>query len=176
MRARPFGPSWDVARRATGLGSHSHLVAVDSSTLPLSSAHTQPAFAGWLSSRTGRYLVVGAGCTLLDVGLFNLGAFELGLGTGVAKVLSTAVAVLVSYLLNRHWTFGDAENSRSMRIQLMAYVGVNAASALASVVCMDLASAVGFGSQGGLNVAAYGAVLTIGTAARYTVYRRWLFA
>jgi putative flippase GtrA len=164
-----------VHRRAVALILDN--VAVDTSTP--SGTVAQAARVGpvaVLTSRAARYLVVGAGCTALDIALFNVGAFELGIGVGWAKVMSTAVAVLVSFLLNRQWTFGDANSRYGVGPQLVAYFGVNAVSALGSVLCMNLALALGFGSQAWLNLAAYGAVLTIGTAARYTVYRRWLFA
>jgi putative flippase GtrA len=151
-------------------------MAVDLSALTGTEAPRSRRAPAWVTSRAGRYLLVGAGCTALDIALFNVAAFGLGIGAGWAKVMSTAIAVLVSYALNRRWTFGDAESRHTVRAQLVAYVGVNAASALASIACMDLASTLGFGSQGWLNVAAYGAVLTVGTAARYTVYRRWVFA
>jgi putative flippase GtrA len=126
------------------------------------------------ASPTARYLVVGLICTGLDFTIFNLLAFRFGFPKSSSKILATGLAIVVSFLLNRGWTFRGSKSAKWER-QFALYVAVNVASTLLSVVCMRLAVADGLTGQLWANVAAFGVVLTVGTAARFLIYRRFVF-
>jgi putative flippase GtrA len=126
------------------------------------------------ASPTVKYLVVGLICTGLDFTLFNLLAFHFSLPRASSKVLATGIAIVVSFLLNRGWTFRGSTSVKWKR-QFALYVAVNVASTALSVVCMRLAVANGLTGQLWANIAAFGVVLTVGTAARFLIYRRFVF-
>ncbi len=60
------------------------------------------------SSESGsfpRYLVVGVFTSALDFGLFTLLAVGVGIPPVAANIVSTAVTICVSYLINQRWVF-----------------------------------------------------------------------
>jgi putative flippase GtrA len=126
------------------------------------------------ASPTVRYLVVGLICTIIDFAFFNVLAFHFSIPRSSSKIVATGIAIVVSFLLNRGWTFRNSRSARWKR-QFSLYVAVNVASSLLSVVCMRLAVANGLTGQLWANVAAFGVVLTVGTAARFLIYRRFVF-
>ncbi len=75
-----------------------------------------------------RFLSVGAVAFVVDLGLFNVLRF----GPGellkdkplTAKIISVAVATLVSWLGNRHWTFSAHRTTRRGR-ELTLYAAIN---------------------------------------------------
>lgn len=71
-----------------------------------------------------RYCAVGAAGFCTDGGLLQLGIHVFGLGAIVARVPSFAVAVLVTWYLNRGFTF--RMQSRSFRESFPAYIAANA--------------------------------------------------
>ena len=121
-----------------------------------------------------RYVVVGVVATLTDIGLFNLLAFPGDVPPAAAKTASTIVAVLVSYTLNRFWTFRHRGGS-GYRRELVLYGVINGISLAASVASLRLAAELGLEGVLVLNAAAFGAVILVGTAARFLAYRRWVF-
>src|SRR6476620_3885757 len=96
-----------------------------------------------LAFQSSRYLIVGVVCTALDIGLFNLAAFEMGVPRASAKIASTAVAIVLSFALNRAWTFAGVTDKVALRRQFAWYVAINTVSALFSVACMQVAATVG---------------------------------
>jgi putative flippase GtrA len=123
-----------------------------------------------------RFAIVGATCTVLDIGLFNILVFGEGVATTVAKVLSTAASVSVSYILNSTWTFHGAGPNRAGRWRFSLYALVNIASVGISVLCLRAARAADLKGYFWTNAAAFGVVLVLGAGLRFLVYRRWLFA
>jgi putative flippase GtrA len=121
-----------------------------------------------------KYLVVGLVCTAIDFALFNALAFHFNAPRTSAKFLSTGIAIVVSFLLNRAWTFRDA-TSANWRQQFALYVVINVASTALSVICMKEAVLHGMTGQLWANIAAFGVVLTVGTVARFLIYRRFVF-
>jgi putative flippase GtrA len=125
-------------------------------------------------SPSARYVVVGVLCTGIDLALFNALAFNFGLPRTSAKFMSTGVAIVASFLLNRAWTFRDSIPA-GWGQQFALYAGINVASTALSVLCMREAVAHGMSGQLWANVAAFSVVLTIGTVARFLIYRRFVF-
>lgn len=74
-----------------------------------------------------RYLLVGSFNSLLDLALFTVLAVVVGLHPLVANVLSTAITLCVSYLLNRVFVF---RTTRSVQRTVVQFVTVTLVSAL----------------------------------------------
>ena len=58
-----------------------------------------------LAKEIAAFGVVGVVNLFVDVGLFNLLHFRVGLGPTTSNAISTAVATTISYFANRHWSF-----------------------------------------------------------------------
>ncbi|ACQ79417.1 GtrA family protein [Beutenbergia cavernae DSM 12333] len=126
-----------------------------------------------------RFGSVGAVAFVVDVGLFNLLRF----GPGhlleakplTAKVVSVAVATLVAWLGNRHWTFSDRRTASRTR-EFIGYSLVNVGGMVIAVGCLWFSHYV-LGLQTALadNIAANVVGLGLGTAFRYLGYRSWVF-
>ncbi len=83
-----------------------------------------------LGREASKYLVVGAGGYMLDVGIFNLLAFARILGLSqvepiTAKVISFAVAISFTYLANSRWTFRERQGRPEGLERITRYVAVN---------------------------------------------------
>lgn len=122
---------------------------------------------------------VGAVAYVVDLGLFNLLSFGPGELLGhkplTAKVVSVAVATLVAWLGNRHWTFAARRTATRGR-ELAAFVVVNVGGMLVAVACLAFSTYVlGLTSPLAKNVSANVVGLALGTAFRYVAYRRLVF-
>lgn len=126
-----------------------------------------------------RFGSVGAVAFVIDVGLFNL----LRYGPGelladkplAAKVVSVAVATVVAWVGNRHWTFATRRTAAPAR-ELFVFTAVNVVTMATNVAClavshyvMDLTSPLADNVSANLVGPALGAVL------RYVAYRRLVF-
>jgi len=122
-------------------------------------------------SEMGKFGVVGAANTVLDVAAFNLLVFVLGVPVLLAKTVATALATTSSFLMNRHWSF--AHRSRSgLRREYVLFVGVNlVALGLSLLVLAAARYALDLRGVAELNVANLVAT-GVGTAARFLAYRR----
>jgi putative flippase GtrA len=122
---------------------------------------------------------VGALAYVVDLGLFNLLSFGPGEVLGhkplTAKVVSVAVATLVSWLGNRYWTF-SARRTEARGRELTAFVVVNVGGMLIAVGCLAFSTYVlGLTSPLAKNVSANVVGLALGTAFRYLAYRHLVF-
>ena len=70
-----------------------------------------------------RFCVIGAVGFLADAGVLLLLVHDTAMGAIAARLVSFAVAVLVTFELNRRWTFRDAASIKYWN-QLASYVGV----------------------------------------------------
>ncbi|MBA3524468.1 MAG: GtrA family protein, partial [Geodermatophilaceae bacterium] len=64
-----------------------------------------PARSRSLVRELGAFGIVGLINLGIDVGLFNLLHFTLGIGPLTAKLAATAVSVTSAYVMHRHWSF-----------------------------------------------------------------------
>lgn len=130
-----------------------------------------------------RFGSVGALAFVVDVGLFNLLRYGPGELLGhkplTAKIVSVAVAVVVAWLGNRHWTYAGrrgAPGSRPPAHELLGFAVVNVAGMAVAVVCLAVSHYVlGLTSALADNIAANGVGLVLGTAVRYLGYRHLVF-
>ncbi len=125
--------------------------------------------------QAARFLIVGGAATALDVGLFNVLHYGLGVGPLTSKICSTVLAAAAAFAGNRQWSFHGAQAGR-MRRQAATFLLVNAAALLLTLLPLAAARYV-FGLTGvvALNVAGNGVGLALGTALRFWGYRRYVF-
>ncbi len=91
-----------------------------------------------------------------------------------AKVIATAVAIVSSYFMNRHWTYRDRDKSAAHR-EFVLFVGFNIAGLLIELAVMGITKYwFGMTSWLALNVALF-IGLAIGTIFRFLTYRTFVF-
>lgn len=79
-----------------------------------------------LATVGSRFLIVGAISTLIEVGVFNLLVYAMGVDVVWAKIIASLVALVNAYVGNREWTFRHRD--RRGRVNEMILFGlVNAA-------------------------------------------------
>ncbi|WP_309064542.1 GtrA family protein [Microbacterium sp.] len=94
-----------------------------------------------LASVGSRFLIVGAISTLIEVGVFNVLVYGMGVDVVWAKIIASLVALVNAYIGNREWTFRHRDR-RGRVNELVLFVLVNA-------VCTGLGAAlVWVGVQG----------------------------
>lgn len=140
-----------------------------------------------LAAATGevaRFLLVGGLGFVVDVGLFNLLRFDLGLGDGqgvlfekpvTAKIISVVAATIVTYAGNRTWTWRHRERSGVVR-EYTLFVLLNGVAMAIAVLPLAISHYVlGLTSPLADNISANVVGLALGTTFRFFAYRRWVF-
>lgn len=125
-----------------------------------------------------RFLAVGGVSFVVDLGLFNLlrfGPGELMLHKPItAKVTSVAVATLVSWVGNRHWTFSDHRTAQRGR-ELTLYAIINVLGVLIGIGALAFSHYVlGLRTPLADNVSTVLGI-ALGTVVRYVGYKRYVF-
>jgi putative flippase GtrA len=126
------------------------------------------------------FAVVGGVGYLVDVGVFNLLRYagEPGLLEHkplTAKAISVAVATIVTYAGNRHWTWRHRAWSGTHR-EFAIFVVLNAVGMAIALACLAVSHyVIGLTDPVADNVSANGVGLALGTAFRFWAYRRWVF-
>lgn len=133
-----------------------------------------------LARQLAKFGVVGGCAFLIDVTVFNVllygGQSPLLAGQPLwAKVISSAVATVASWLGNRYWTFRHTRRPQAWRelalFVLMCTIGLGL-----SLLCLAVSHYVlGFQSVLADNIAANVVGLAVGTAFRFWAYRRFVF-
>jgi putative flippase GtrA len=133
-----------------------------------------------LIRQIAKFGVVGACAFVIDVSVFNVllyaGDSPLLAGQPVwAKVTSSAVATVVSWLGNRFWTFRHTRRPHALRelalFVLMCTIGLGL-----SLLCLAISHYVlGFQSALADNIAANVIGLAVGTTFRFWAYRQLVF-
>ena len=125
--------------------------------------------------------LVGLTGFITDVGIFNLLRYagEPGILEHkplTAKVISVAVATLVTYLGNRHWTWRGRSREKQHQ-EVVLFVAFNIIGMGIAVACLGVSHyLLGFTSALADNVAANGFGLVLGTAFRFWAYRTHVFS
>lgn len=135
-----------------------------------------------LISQLARFGAVGAVGFVVDVSLFNLLRSTLFEPSHVeggaiwAKVVSTAVAIVVNWIGNRYWTF-RREVRRHPLSEAVEFFAVSLVGLGIQVGCLWLAHYVlGFTSQLDDNISGNFIGLGIATIFRFALYRLWVFS
>jgi putative flippase GtrA len=122
----------------------------------------------------GAFGVAGAFTAVLDIGLFNV--FEhSGVEPILSKAMSTTVAAIVSYFINRHWAFRHRARSGARR-ELTLFIVLSAVGLGIVEACLGTSHyLLGLHSALADNVSANGIGLVLGTLFRYLTFKRWVF-
>lgn len=126
------------------------------------------------------FVVVGGFGYLVDVGVFNLLRYAGDPGVLehkplTAKAISVAVATIVTYAGNRHWTWRHRAWSSTHR-EFAVFVLLNAVGMAIALACLAMSHyALGLTSPLADNLSANGVGLALGTAFRFWAYPRWVF-
>lgn len=78
-----------------------------------------------LASVGSRFLIVGAVSTLIEVAVFNLLVYAMGVDVVWAKIIASLVALVNAYIGNREWTFRHRDR-RGRVSELVLFVLTNA--------------------------------------------------
>jgi putative flippase GtrA len=118
--------------------------------------------------------VVGVVNLFVDIGLFNLVHFQLGLGPTTSNIISTGVATTISYFANRHWSFSHRARTGLRREYVLFFVINLIALGISSIVIAFTYYVVDATSPFDLNVAKVIGI-GIGTIFRFWSYKRYVF-
>ena len=122
----------------------------------------------------GAFGIVGAGCFVIDVLLFQLLYAHVGVGAITSKFLASVVSMTVAYIGHRYWSFSDRART-GVRRGYVLFVLVNAATLLLNLGVVALVRyPLGQESALVLQVANVAAIAS-GTVIRYLAYCRWVF-
>lgn len=132
-----------------------------------------------LASVGSRFLIVGAVSTLIEIGVFNLLVYAMGVDVVWAKIIASLVALVNAYIGNREWTFRHRDR-RGRVNELVLFVLVNAActglGALLVWLGVQAASAVLDGPAGPFAVNAVNlASIVIVVLVRFALYHKLVF-
>ncbi len=141
--------------------------------------------ARWLYAALVRYVlkfgVVGLLGYFVDVGIFNalrLGATGHGhffQGPIGAKIVSVAIATLVTWFGNRYWTFRE-HRRKNFVLELLEFSVVSVGGLLIGLLCLWISHyLLGLDSLLADNVSGNVIGLVIGTAFRFVLYRFWVY-
>jgi len=144
--------------------------------VPLSLAQRLRDAVGTIFHEIAKFGVVGAVNFVVDVGIFNvliLGPLEHKVTT--AKVISTSVAIVSSYFMNRHWTWRHMQRAHPGR-ELSLFMAISLVGLLIAIGCLDFSHYVlDYTSKLADNIAANGFGLLIGMAWRFWAFKKWIF-
>lgn len=126
-----------------------------------------------------KFGIVGGTGFVVDIGLFNL--LQYG-PTGVlegkpvtAKIFSVCVAMIVTWLGNRLWTFSDQKTQTKAK-EFIGFIVVNVGGMAIAVLCLWVSRYVlGFESALADNISANGFGLVLGMIFRYLAYKHLVF-
>ncbi|TQS40315.1 GtrA family protein [Cryptosporangium phraense] len=122
-----------------------------------------------------RFGAVGGVCAVVDLGVFNLLHFGVGIGPLTSKTLAVGVATLASYAGNHVWTFSPGRAARHHR-DLPVFAALNGAGLLIALAVLALVRyGAGVTSPLALNVVGNGGGIALATVFRFWSYRRWVF-
>lgn len=135
-----------------------------------------------LVSQFARFGLVGAGGFVLDFAVFNLlratvlSPDEVHEGPLLAKIVSTALAIVFNWVGNRHWTFREHRGQQLVREGIQFGI-VSVGGMLIGLGCLFVSHyLLGLTSPLADNISGNVIGLGLGTLFRFTFYRLWVFA
>ena len=132
-------------------------------------------------AQLARFGVVGALGFVVDTAIFTLlrttvlRPEDVHGGLVIAKVISTAVAIFVNWMGNRHWAFRDQRRSVAVQ-EGVEFLVVSLGGLAISLGCLGVSHYVlGFTSAFADTVSGNVVGLVLGTAFRFWLYRVWVY-
>jgi putative flippase GtrA len=127
-----------------------------------------------LYGEIAKFGIIGSSAAVLDLG----GAASLhgmaGVGPLTAKVISTVVATVYSYLGNRFWAFRHRAN-HSLPREWLVFFALNGVGLLIALAAISVSEyGLGLHSQLSYNAAQITGT-ALGTLFRFWAYRKWVF-
>ncbi len=128
-----------------------------------------------------RFAMVGGFGFVVDVAIFNLlrvtvlSPEVLHEGPVLAKIVSTSIAIVVNWIGNRYWTFGEHRRPRAVR-EGLEFALVSVGGMLIGLACLWISHyLLGFTSLLADNISSNIIGLALGTVFRFWLYRGWVF-
>ena len=122
-----------------------------------------------------KFGIVGAFNAMLDIALFNVLHFRVGIGPLTSKTLAVAVAATSSYFMNRHWSFAHRART-GIRREYVLFIILSGIGLGIALTCLGFTRYVlGRTDPLSLNIAANVVGLGLGTLWRFWSFKRWVF-
>ena len=125
-----------------------------------------------LRGQVARFAVIGAGSTVLHLGLLAL--LTGSVGAQVANLVGLVVSTVVNTAANRAWTFQVRGTNQMARQHLQALV-VFAITWVCSSAALELLAVAWPQASTLTTVAVVGVANAVSTVARFTAMRSWIF-
>ena len=136
-----------------------------------------PAAAPAVPAQLVRFACVGAGSTVLHLGLFALlqnAMQQDGRGTQVANFLALVLATVANTAVNRRWTFGVTTSQDLGRHHLQALLVFGLTWAMSALALGALPAVLADPSTLASTVA-LAVSMAVSTVVRYVLMRTWIF-
>ncbi|TAJ50152.1 MAG: GtrA family protein [Herbiconiux sp.] len=148
----------------------------------MSSTPAAPSRLRILATEFIRFGLVGGVGFVVDVGVFNLlrttimDPAVMHQGPIMAKLISTALAILVNWLGNRYWTFRDRRRADMLR-ESIEFFAVSIVGMGIGLACLWFSHYVlGYTSLLADNISSNVIGLALGAVFRFVLYRVWVFS
>lgn len=121
-------------------------------------------------SSTFRFLLVGGSAFIVDYGSFYALYYGLGIALYIANSFSFGLGLVISFMLNRLWTFGDRNFTKKAHHQLGFYSLLAIINLFLTNVFVGLLNHVGVGPR-------IGKIITIAVIAAWNfyIYHKFIF-
>lgn len=129
---------------------------------------------GSLIRELSAFGIVGAACFLVDLAVFQVLYAHVGLEAVLSKLAASCVSTTAAFAGHRLWSF-SARAHTGVRREYPLFVAVNGATLLLSLGIVALVR-YPLEQEGALVLQAANILaIAVGTAVRFTAYRRWVF-
>jgi putative flippase GtrA len=118
--------------------------------------------------------IVGAACTVIDLGVFQLLYAHAGVGAVTARCISTVLSMTVGYFAHRHWSFSHRART-GLRREYLLFAAINGSTLLLSLAIVALVRYPLHQEHPLVLQVANVFSIGLGTVIRYLAYRRWVF-
>jgi putative flippase GtrA len=127
-----------------------------------------------LAKELSAFGIVGAVCSVIDLGVFQLLYVHADVGPVTSRFVSTVVSMTAAYFAHRHWSFSHRART-GLRREYLLFAVINGATLFLSVGVVALVR-YGLQQDGALVLQAANVFsIGLGTVLRYLSYRRWVF-
>lgn len=131
--------------------------------------------SAFVSGQVAKYAVIGLVTTVLDIVLADVLYAGAGWQAWIAKTTSTSLCIVLSYFLNRNWTFreqkSDAVGREAVLFGMFNVLGLGIQLGMIDLAQVTMATsgllAFNIGQVGGL---------VLSTAVRFVAYKLWVFS